>query len=179
MSGENKLARPYAKALFELARAKETYAFWTDALRVAKEISQHPSVIAMIKNPAITQEKITSFFKEIGGDLFDESVHRLLSLLVDNKRLLLMPAIFDLFDEMKKEDQKIIDVELTSAYPLSEDIEGKITQALQRRMQKTIHLNCKTDPSILGGAIIRAGDWVIDGTIKGRLTKVYDAISIS
>lgn len=179
MSGEYTLARPYAKALFELANSNNALGHWSETLLVAKQIAEHPRVHAMLKNPTISQDKVLAFFKSVAGDIFDSQIDRLLSLMSDNKRLLLISTVYELFEQMRKEAQKIVDVEMVAAQPIPPALEKKITQALERRLQKTVSLSCRTDPSLIGGAILRAGDWVIDGSVKGRLSKIYDAMGIS
>lgn len=179
MSGENKLARPYAKALFSLAQKDQSYAHWAQMLRVAKDIAAHPKIVALLKSPTLSLEQKLDFFAGVGGELFDETMRRFLQILSDNKRLLVLPAIFELFDAMQKEALSQIDVTLTAAMPVPADSEQKLKRALEQRLKKQVNLLCETDPQIIGGAIIRAGDWVIDGSVRGKLAQIYDAIGIS
>lgn len=179
MSDENKLARPYAKAVFELAQRENTFDNWSRALGLAKEAANHPSLAAMISNPTIAQSRAIGVFEEIGGQHFDDNMHRLLELLAKNKRLFVLPAIFELFEQMRKAEQKIVDVTITTAYPLKESMRTQLSSALEKRFSKKVNLDCQVDKKILGGAIVRSGDWVLDGSIMGRLANLHNAIGIA
>ncbi len=92
--------------------------------------------------------------------------------LADNRRLSLLPEISALFDELKGEAEGVVDVTVTSAAPLDESQRGKLAAALERRLGRTVRLQCATDPALIGGAVLRAGDMVIDGSLRGRLERI-------
>jgi F-type H+-transporting ATPase subunit delta len=98
-------------------------------------------------------------------------------LLAENKRLVLLPEISLLFENLKANQEKSVDVEITTAFEISSDVSSKLAQALKDRLQREIKLATSVDQSLIGGAIIRAGDNVIDGSVRGKLSKLAESMN--
>jgi len=172
MADKSTIARPYAKAAFEEARDRKRLGPWSQALHTAAAVVSDSRVEELLGNPRVTPEELAALVIEIAGPQLDEEGRNFVRTLADNRRLSLLPEISTLFDELKGEAEGVVDVTVTSAAPLDESQRGKLAAALERRLGRTVRLQCATDPDLLGGAVLRAGDMVIDGSLRGRLERI-------
>ena len=129
-------------------------------------------VEALLGNPRVTPEELAALVSETAGPQLDEEGRNFVRTLADNRRLSLLPEISARFDELKGEAEGVVDVTVTSAAPLDESQRGKLATALERRLGRSVRLQCATDPALIGGAVLRAGDMVIDGSLRGRLERI-------
>jgi F-type H+-transporting ATPase subunit delta len=178
MSAEYKVSRPYARAIFELAFEKNNMQMWSEMLRSAKCIVENEVVHSMLKNPVYSSDEIVQMILDIAGEDFTQECQNLVYTLAHFKRLLLMPQICEQYDAFRAEAEKIVDVELTSAFPVSAQDQERFKQSLKKKLQRDIALECQEDSSILAGAIIRSGDLLIDGSLRGKLAKLGDAMGV-
>jgi F-type H+-transporting ATPase subunit delta len=165
-------ARPYAKAIFALARQGNTLAATSASLTRAAEVVADPRVHALLGSPHVTAAQLAEFVTGVTGDALDEYGRNFIALLAQNRRLGFLPEIAALFERMKSDVENAVDVEVVSATPLSSDQESRYAAALQKKLGRTVRLHTKVDGSLLGGAVLKAGDLVIDGSIKGRLERL-------
>jgi F-type H+-transporting ATPase subunit delta len=172
MADKSTIARPYAKAAFEEARDRKRLGPWSAALHTAAAVVSDSRVEELLGNPRVTPEELAALVIEIAGPELDEEGRNFVRTLADNRRLSLLPEISTLFDELKGEAEGVVDVTVTSAAPLDDSQRGKLAAALERRLGRTVRLQCATDPDLLGGAVLRAGDMVIDGSLRGRLERI-------
>src|SRR5690606_25555099 len=114
---------------------------------------------------------------DVCAESLDDKGRNLVQLLAENRRLQLLPLIREQFDALKLQRQQSVDVELISAQPLDQGQQDKLAQALARKLERSINITTSVDESLLGGVLIRAGDTVIDGSIRGRLTKLAEALN--
>jgi F-type H+-transporting ATPase subunit delta len=172
MADKSTIARPYAKAAFEEARDRKRLGPWSQALRTAAAVARDPRVEALLGNPRVTPEELAELIIEIAGPELDEEGRNFVRTLADNRRLALLPEISARFDELKSEAEGIIEVTVTSAAPLAEAQRRQLAQALERRLGRQVRMQCATDPALIGGAVLQAGDWVLDGSLRGRLERI-------
>jgi F-type H+-transporting ATPase subunit delta len=172
MADKSTIARPYAKAAFEEARERGRLGPWSQALRTAAAIIGDARVEALLGNPRVTPQDLAALVIGIAGAELDEEGRNFVRTLADNRRLALLPQIAARFDELKSEAEGVIDVTVTSAAPLDDSQRGKLAGALERRLGRSVRLQCATDPALIGGAVLRAGDLVIDGSLRGRLERI-------
>lgn len=165
-------ARPYARAVFELARAKGRLENWSNQLGLMAVVADDPNMAGLLDNPTVSRDRVADLFISVCGDALDAEGGNLVRLLAENGRLSLLGAIHGLFEQMRTEAGNSADAEVVSAFPLDEAQKSAIAAALKRRTGREIRLDCKTDEALLGGAVIRMGDLVIDGSIRGRLEKM-------
>lgn len=170
-------ARPYARAAFEYARDAKCLAQWADALSLTATICLDPMVIKALAAPSLTAEGKKAVLVELCGDSVDEKFMNFVDVLASNKRLALLSEVAVLFVAYKSEYEKAVDVTLTTAYPLTGDIEARLAAALKEKLEREVSLSTEIDESLIGGAVVRAGDTVIDGSLKGRLTKLADVMA--
>lgn len=165
-------ARPYAKAIFALAKQGNTLAGTAAALETAAAVVSDPRVHALLGSPHVTPAQLAELVAGVVGHGLDENGRNFVSLLAQNRRLGFLPEIAELFARMKADVENAVDVEVVAASPLSADQESRYAAALQKKLGRQVRLHTKVDGSLLGGAVLRAGDLVIDGSLKGRLERL-------
>ncbi len=166
------IARPYAKAAFEAAREARAFAPWSSGLAVAAEIVVDPRVTALIKNPELLTPDVADFVIGVAGDKLDARMQNFVRVLAENHRLLLLPEILAHYEVMRADVENTVDVEVISAVKLDASHAEKLATALATRLKRRVNMRNTVDASILGGAVIHAGDLVIDGSLKGRLARL-------
>ncbi len=166
------IARPYARAAFEEAQAQRRLAAWSRALGVATQVVRDPGVAALLDNPLVTPAQLAGLVGGIAGGELGETGANFFGTLAANHRLAFLPEIAALFDELKDQAEGVADVTITSAAALDEAHRSKLAAALEKRLQRTVRLHCNTDPALIGGAVLRAGDLVIDGSLRTRLERL-------
>lgn len=169
MSEKMTLARPYAEAVFALAKERKALPQWSQMLQLAALIARDAQMHRLFDDPRLPRERLVSLFLDVAGkNLSDDGVN-LIRLLAANRRLALLPEIAQLFEALKTEHESAVVAEIVSAYPLDAAQLEKIIGALKQRLGRDVRALPKVDPSLVGGVIIRAGDVVIDGSVEGRL----------
>ena len=176
MAEPTTLARPYAKAAFEYALTANKLQSWFEALEVSAAVAEQDQVKKALATSGLSAEQKASVFVQVIGDSLDGKVKNFLHTLARNKRLALLPYIRDLFAKMKAQQEKTIEVEVTAAYELPVDLINKLAQSLSAKLNRKIDVNSSVDASLLGGVVIHTGDMVIDGSVRGRLAKLAEAL---
>lgn len=166
------LARPYARAAFALAEQANDLAGWSERLTLLAAVASDERVIACLRSPGATRERRAELLLAICGDHLDDGARNLVRLLADNGRLELLPDVAGRFEKLRATAEARIDAQVTSARELTDDQRERIAASLRKRLDREIRLYCEVDESLLGGAVIRAGDLVIDGSLKGRLARL-------
>jgi F-type H+-transporting ATPase subunit delta len=166
------IARPYARAAFEEARKNGGLAPWSDALQAAALVVKDPRVATLLDNPRVTAAELARLVDEIAAAPLGELGANFVRALADNHRLGYLPEIAELFATFKDDAEGVADVTVTSAAALDQAQRDKIAAALERRLKRTVRLHCETDPALIGGAILRSGDLVIDGSLRTRLNRI-------
>ncbi|KAF3977742.1 MAG: F0F1 ATP synthase subunit delta [Methylococcales symbiont of Iophon sp. n. MRB-2018] len=172
MSELSTLARPYAQAVFKTAVASKSVSEWSDMLSFLSVVMQDKELIAVIANPKVSQEQLTTLLLDICQDQLNGEGSNLLKLLLENDRLLLTPQISELYESYKADHEGYIDVEVISAYTLTKEEQKKFATTLKKQLNKKVHITTSIDKSLIGGFLAKAGDKVIDGSIKGQLQQL-------
>jgi F-type H+-transporting ATPase subunit delta len=172
MADRTTIARPYARAAFEEARGDKRLGPWADALNVASTVVQDPRVLRLLDHPLVTPDQLAKLFIEIAGPGLDQDGQNFVNTLAENRRLGYLPEIAQIFNELKDAEEGIVDVTVTSAAPLDHQQQLTLTEALARKLKRQVRLHCATDPALIGGAVLRAGDLVIDGSLRARLNRI-------
>lgn len=176
MDGMSSLARPYARAAFELAQESNDLQSWSDALAFMAALVSDESIQGLINNPRVEREQLQALFDDLCGERVPEGGRNLLRLMMANDRLLLMPDVAAEFERLRSEAEGTVEAEVRSAKPMSEEQQAKLVKALEERLGRKVNMTVHEDDSLLGGAIVRAGDLVIDGSAKGRLEKLASVL---
>ena len=172
MAEKSTIARPYAVAAFELAKEQDDLARWSDMLVFAAVVASDELMQKYIGNPAVSQDTLSRLMIEICGDQLNEVGKNFLKVLIANNRLDVLPEIVVLYNQLRADAEKTVDAEVISAFPLSEAQQTALIEGLKKRLGREINLVSKVDENLLGGAIVRAGDLVIDGSVSGQLDKL-------
>ncbi len=177
MSEQISLARPYAKAIFELARDAGEYTQWSDQLELLAVIAQDAGMIDVISRPDVSEQQLAELIIDVAGDQLDEQGQNLVKLLSRNDRVTVIADINQQFLVLRDDAEQVIEAQLVTAAEVDEAQKQRIEAALSSRLGKKIKLEASVDESLIGGAIVRAGDWVVDGSVKAQLQDLIGAIS--
>jgi F-type H+-transporting ATPase subunit delta len=168
------LARPYARAAFAIARDAAGFAPWSQALGFAARIAADPQVAALLGNPKLTDTDAVALLSPDGAD---GSFSRFLALLADNRRLTLLPEIAGLYEDLRADAERVVKATVTSAAALPTAELDSIRAALMKRFGRDVAIETAVDESLIGGAVIDAGDVVIDGSLRGKLDRLQSALA--
>lgn len=172
------MARPYAKAAFEAALESDSLHAWSDALQLVAAVVDHQIVKTALSSPSLTGEQQAGLVIDLCGDQISGPIKNFISILAEYKRLGLLPEIVTLYEALRAQQEKKVDVTVTSAFPLSDTIQEKFAASLKEKLQREVVLHSDIDKSLIGGAVIRAGDLVIDGSVRGRLAKLAESMKL-
>ena len=177
MAETTTLARPYAKAAFEVASQDNALQNWSDLLSLLSSVARQPAVNSVLRDPSLSSGQIATSFEGICSEEIDSKGKNFIRLLAENKRLVLLSEIAELYEALKAERERSLEVKITSAFEISSEIAEKLADALKKRLEREINLTTSVDESLVGGAIIRTGDMVIDSSVRGKLTKLVESIN--
>jgi F-type H+-transporting ATPase subunit delta len=176
MSNAITFARPYARAAFELARSQNALGDWAGKLAFAAQVAADPRVAALFGDPRVAQADLAALVTP-EGEPADSPFAAFVRVLAENHRLPVLPEIGALFEELKNEAERVLKVTVRSATPIDATEAAKLKDALKRRFGRDIEIEQSIDPGMLGGAVIDAGDVVIDGSVRGRLARLEQALT--
>jgi F-type H+-transporting ATPase subunit delta len=166
------VARPYAHAAFETAHAAGQLARWGEVLSAAGTAISDERVAVLLGNPHVRKADLVGLLAEVAGVAGDEKLHNFLHLLADNGRLPLLPEIATQYAALRADVENTVEVTVTSALPLTAEQSAKLVEALKKRLGRTVRLHAEVDPALVGGAVVRAGDFVVDGSLRGRIERL-------
>jgi F-type H+-transporting ATPase subunit delta len=171
-------ARPYARAAFEAAGHAAAFAPWSAFLAAASAAAQDERVTALIDNPRVSASELVDFLLELSAQAGQSEPERsLLQLLAENGRLALLPEIAAQYEQMRAEAEQQADVEVVAAQALLPQQAQALKGALESRLGKAVRLHETVDAGLLSGALVRYGDTVIDGSLRGRIQRMAAAMS--
>jgi len=172
------IARPYAEAVFSHASENDKLELWSEMLAFMSVAVNDDSLSKLITNPLVESVKLSDLLIDIGGGRLTQEAQNLIRLLANNKRLIVIPVIAEQFEALKNQSEGAIDVEITSAFEMKPAQEQVIVSALKNKFGREVNISNKTDENLIGGIRIKAGDVVIDGSIKGQLQKLANELGI-
>ncbi|MDU0353341.1 F0F1 ATP synthase subunit delta [Paraglaciecola aquimarina] len=175
MSELTTIARPYAQAAFDYAVENKTVPQWQDMLAFAAEVSKNETVKSLLTG-SIAAEKLAEIFNGVCGEQLDQQGQNFVQVLAENRRLQALPDISVLFNQLKADLDKEIDVDITSAVKLNKKQQTELSASLEKRLERKVKLNCSVDPELIAGVLIKAGDIVIDGSLRSKLNRLSDAL---
>jgi F-type H+-transporting ATPase subunit delta len=166
------LARPYAVAVYKRAKETGTADKWSDALAFVTMLMDDEQLAKAAANPKANREQFTEAFLDLCKDHLDTEAQNFVRLLIRNRRLGLVKYIAELFNQYKADDEGYIEVDVRTAFPLKDAEQGRLSSVLERVLQKKARLRVEVDPSLIGGVYIKAGDRVIDASIRGQVERL-------
>ena len=170
------LARPYAKAAFERAKAQQALAEWAEVLNAAGQVAADEATRQLLTDPGLAEQKKAEVILECTGQSVSEEQRNFLMILADNRRLALLPEIATLFNSFRAELERTIDINVSSAFELTAEQQQKLAEALSRKLDRNVQIEAAVDKSLIGGLVVRTGDLVIDASVRGKLTKLAESL---
>ncbi len=177
MADRATIARPYARAAFAHAREAGELAAWSKLLGSAAVAAADSRVARLIGNPHVTGDQLVALLTEVAGEVAGEAGRNFLRTLAANRRLGHLPEISAQFEILRAEVENVVDVEVIAAREIAAPQQKKLAAALVKRLGREVRLHTRIDGTLIGGAIVRAGDLVIDGSLKGRLARLASALT--
>ena len=171
------IARPYAQAVFRMAQEERALPLWSDMLALTAHVAADPGVRKLLDNPRMTPDQLAELFIDVAGQRLNEAGRNLIRVLAEGRRLVVLPEIFALFEQLKNAAEGAIQAQLITAFPATDAQKQTIAAALKERFGRDVQLEYITDPSLMGGAVVRAGDLVIDGSVRGKLARLGTALN--
>jgi len=163
------IARPYAEAVFKLAREQDALAKWSDALANLDAVIGDARVQVMIADPNVGTQQIEALVLGVIGDKLDGDARNFIQVLAQNGRLDVTPQIRELYENLKREQEGVLEARVISAMPISDDQVKTLVSALEAKFKRRITTKVEVDQQLIGGVKIVVGDKVIDATVRGRL----------
>lgn len=177
MINSQTLARPYAKAAFEFASKAGKTAEWSGMLKLAAVAVEVPEVDALLADPRLTSvSKVEALVRLLGNDI-DEALRSFVETLGENDRLNVLPTVYELYEELKAETERTVEGEVETAFELSTEQLNNLAAALSKRLDRTVNLQQVVNPALIGGVVIRAGDVVVDGSVRGKLSQLAESLN--
>lgn len=170
-------ARPYARAAFDVANSNNEKEKWTEMLNFMAVVAHDPTMRAVLDSPKLSQQRAAEVFISVCGEQLIERGKNFINLLAENDRITLLPEIAALYHHYRVESENTVEAEVISASKVNESQLTEIAASLKQRLGKEVRLTSRIDETLIGGAIIRAGDLVIDGSVRGRLDKLSTALT--
>ena len=172
MAEKSTIARPYAQAAFDMASQQSNLKGWSDMLQLIAAVAADETMHSLIGNPSIDSDKLVDVFIGVCGEGLDQFGQNFVRVMADNKRLDVASEVAELYEAKRAEAESTVSAEVTSAFPISDALKEQLAAALKKRLGREVTLVSKTDESMIGGAIVRAGDMVIDASITGQLEQL-------
>jgi ATP synthase, F1 delta subunit len=169
------VARPYAKAAFDVAVEQKAMDKWLAMLAFATEVAKNDAMQSLLTG-SMAADKLGELFVQICGEQLDQQGQNLIKVMAENGRLSVLPAVLEEFITLKSELDKQLDAEVCSAEPLSDADIAKLKASLEKRYGKTVNLSFKVEPSLMAGLVIKAGDEVIDASVRSKLNRLAEAL---
>lgn len=176
MAETSTVARPYARAAFEYAREQQALESWSEWLTKLGQVVAVRDADKLLSSPRLSGERKVELVVELADVKIDEAAGRFLAALGDKGRLDALPQVALQFEHLRAEHEKRIEVSVVSAYELDDKQQNKLAGALKKRLNREISITTQVDPKLIGGVILRAGDTVIDGSLRGRLNRLSEAL---
>lgn len=177
MAEKTTIARPYAQAVFELAQERKELPRWSEMLHLAAAVVSDERVGALVGDPRVSKAQLAALIVDVGGERFTQEARHFVQLLAENGRLSVLPEIAAHYEDYRADAERTVEAQVISAFAIDEAQQKQVAAALKKRLGREVTVSCEVDESLLGGAIIRAGDLVIDGSVLGQLAKLKVALA--
>ena len=173
------IARPYAEAVFGLADSSGSLAAWFETLETMASIAADPQMLEASANPGISTERLYGLFASLCGDALPAQAQNLLRVLIENRRLELLPHICEAFEELKNQREGVVEAAITSAFPLAELQLASLVADLEKRFKRKVQPVVTLDKELIGGVRVVIGDEVIDGSVRSKLAALATGLAKS
>ncbi len=176
MAEKSTIARPYAQAAFDLAQETNDLKTWSEMLQLCAMIVCDEQVSRLIGNPGVSKDELVELILKVAGERLNTMGRNFIRVLANNGRLNVLPEIASLYEQHRADAERRVDAEVISAFPMSDAQQQALAASLKKRLGREVRLTASIDESLIGGAIVRAGDLVIDGSVSGHLNKLAQTL---
>jgi F-type H+-transporting ATPase subunit delta len=176
MAEARTIARPYAEAVFRLAKAADTLPAWSEMLQLAATIAADGNIRALIGNPKVPARRLGELLLSIGGDSFNEAGRNFIVLLAENGRIAILPEVSELFEQLKTQHEGVLGAKIASAFAMSDEQLKELVANLETRFKRKIEAKVSIDPELIGGVKVEIGDEVLDTSVRGKLEAMAVAL---
>ncbi|MCG3865156.1 F0F1 ATP synthase subunit delta [Photobacterium sp. GB-27] len=180
MSDPLTIAQPYAKAAFDFALANDALEQWEQMLIIAATVASQPVIAQQIEDSEQFGEHDSSAFTDmflgVCEGLLDEHGQNLIRVMAENGRLNVIAQVAELFHELKEDHERMVTATVTTTEPLTDEQKANLIQALQKKLNRSVELDCHIDESLVGGMLIKAGEMVIDGSLKSSINRLATSL---
>lgn len=163
------IARPYAEAVYRIAKQGNALQEWSDALAMIAGVYEDPQMQAAMANPKVGAADIERLLLAICGERINGVARNLIQLLVHNRRLMVVPEIREMFEQLKLQDEGKLDARISSAFPMADNQRDQVVNMLSTRFKRKINATVTVDPELIGGIKVEVGDKVWDASVRGKL----------
>lgn len=170
------VARPYAEAVFRIARESGAFVDWSRMLELCATVARDPQMAALIADPNVPPADLARVFLGVCGTGVTDAGRNFIQLLSENDRLALLPTIAELYEALRREHENELEAVIASAFPLTEEQVRDLVAGLEKRFGRRVKVSTRVEPDLIGGARITVGDVVIDGSVAGQLAKMASAL---
>lgn len=171
------LARPYAKAIFELATESRNFDEWSNTLKLLKIIVEHDRVKRMLHDTSQNTQKMAEFFISVAGENLNEQGKNLVRTLASRRRLIILPEIEYLYTFFRNQAENILPAICITAIPLSKQQKEKFIEDFSKKFERKVEMSFQVRETMIGGFIVKAGDTIVDGTVRGQLKELKEIMS--
>ncbi|MBY0474598.1 MAG: F0F1 ATP synthase subunit delta [Nitrosomonas sp.] len=170
------VARPYAEAAYKFAVESKELSKWSKILQLAAAIAQDDQVKLLIGNPLISVKQLGELIQEIGGNKFTTEARNLIILMAENKRVLVLPQVSQLFEQLKAQHEGVLEAKIISAFKMQGDQINKLVDKLEQKFNRKIEAQVSVDPELIGGIKVEIGDETLDASVRGKLEAMAVAL---
>ena len=170
------VARPYAEAVFRLALESKDLSQWSKILQIAAEIAQDDQIKLLVGNPLVSAMQLSELILEIGGKKFTREARNFIKLMVENKRVHVMPQVMELFEQLKAQHEGVLEAKIITAFKLEGGQLDKLVIDLEKKFNRKVEAQVSVDPEIIGGVKVEIGDEIFDASVRGKLEAMTIAL---
>ncbi|MBX9893583.1 MAG: F0F1 ATP synthase subunit delta [Nitrosomonas sp.] len=170
------VARPYAEAVFRLALESKDLSQWSKILQIAAEIAQDDQIKLLVGNPLVSAMQLSELILEIGGKKFTREACNFIKLMVENKRMHVMPQVMELFEQLKAQHEGVLEAKIITAFKLEGGQLNKLVTDLEKKFNRKVEAQVSVDPEIIGGVKVEIGDEIFDASVRGKLEAMTIAL---
>lgn len=170
------VARPYADAVYKMAVANNSLSQWSKMLQLAAEIAEDEQVKLLIGNPRVSAKQLGDIFLEIGRSKFNAEARNLVMLLIENKRVVVLSQISQLFEQLKARHEGVLEARVVSAFAIENRQLKKLVEDLEQKFKRKIEAQVSIDPELIGGIKVEVGDEILDASVRGKLEAMAVAL---
>ncbi len=176
MAETRTIARPYAEAVFKLAKAKDELAAWSEMLQLTAAIAADEHIRALIGNPKVPPRRLGELLLGICGDRLNDEGRNFVLLLAENGRVEILPEVSEMFEQLKTQHEGVLDAKILSAFPMSDAQLRDLVAHLEKKFKRKIEAKVSVDPELIGGVKVEIGDEVLDASVRGKLEAMAVAL---